>query len=1288
MDPQTISPEEAAIIRQYGGTPTSSGPPMSPEEAAIVRQYRGVPTPRTEAQAIQERFAKKMAPAPASPDTFAGQYEAGINPGVTDLAAGLVTHPIDTVKGVLGSLTGAEGVPAFERDLQAIWTQPGARYENILSAIQHAAGMLPLGIGTAINRTGDILRDTSKPLSEELPPALGSAAALVTNLGLVKGGETATAAHAAGAPARAAAIQAAKMRTYVRLMQQAFPDMDAAHIQTTIPAMAAEHAATPIATVTDLIAAKDRAIGKIETHVQAAVDQFPQEIVQVPIRQIEDALDRGLGGPTPGAPPVRGMGTRATDIDKGMQAIESLGLDQPMSLPDMYDRVLRLNSELRKALSESKYDVNAMRQSDPVFRALELAADHARNAVYDRLDQLGVTDIRKLRADEGALIETRGAAYAKRLAGDTGVRPPGGSTLGQQIVAKLIKMAGTGAGAVAGSIFGVPGELAGAVGGGELTEAVANRLRRGPQPRNVVVERAARNLEGLPGMTFAQPLGPLPTVAVMPPGGPGGPPAGPGLPAPPPPPPPPGLPPGTGIGPANWRPGPLPTVTVLPNVQPALPAPAVEPTPLGLPPRPTGLLDLPPPAYPQLGPAPTPAPPRFGRPTPDQPLPTTWEEVARFHGSDAADPRGTAQLPSTIAELLSLPPEERAAAIAELERTTPPAEPPAPRSTPPPTGGEPPAGTAPPAPASPAPPAAPTKTVTPGVLSLRGLVDTLGRENVEALLGEWNGAELSPDGTSMRVAPDQRGGSSATARVSFKDFRDWLTSPEPGSYAPENAEWQQLVADAQAAVAPAARPVSPSAAVPKSAVVPAAEDLVGQLRGSLMKTGVSDVPVATWHERFAAASPEALQTLASWLRGPNSSSWTTKVLLPEVNRLLKGDQPVLPGAEAVRSQEVPQPQFDVPAQGFDLTASEETQPTQPGITEIDPFANLDPRLRLVEGPSAPAPGVTEAPRRGPSLVTQLRTSLTRKNGQLNRPAEHWQAVFRTATLPDLQAAADWVRTSPVIKNVQVRDSLLRDLGEAMNELRGPASVAELEIPDGVRAQGSAPGVSPSDPTAAAGTPTRRAVRGRGQKRVPATGVTQIPPPLRPYFDRLLEDARAQDFQGTPDELASEYLRKVEQAKDGIAEHLNAEAEGGADPLALLKAISAEGGFNMAREGRGGFVGELRHMMESLGKVRRIKSGARAGERLPAPAGGVKGAPGIVRMQGGLPVDQVLQALEQYPEFQGRWDNVGDFLEAVQRAIFEVNNPEAAKATIPAVEIETALAHALDVRPGEKWWTPF
>jgi hypothetical protein len=733
---------------------------------------------------------------------------------------------------------------------------------------------------------GPVAADTANAIREGRPGrAVGHVAAVVAPMAAEAGLTRGVAAYRAGAPARAASARAGQVADFVKKYKQAHPPSPGhaytdAELTATMPALADEHRAATITTTPDTIAAQTQAVGKIEENVRGLVDAFPNETVQVSMPDIEHALDTGAPGPrTPGS---RGMGTRSTDVATGLKAIETLGLDQPMSLSELYDRVLRLNAELAKELAQSKYDVAKMRTADPEFRALELAADHARNLVWDRLDQLGVKGVRQLREIEAALIKTRGAALRHEFAGETMVRQPGGDSVGRRIVARMLKTAGLGTGAlVGGAVAGGPGAVGGAAVGGELGEVAAGAVR-GAQPRNVIVERAMRNLDDIPGMQFPSlPATSSTTPGGAVPGGPGGPAAG--------------GPPGTGVGPAFWRPGPKPTVTILPPDQlpsgtaplglpPARPrqlGPAVRPMPSGaeapdyqappIPPQPLPRtwaevkalhgIDPETTATPQLllGPAvrempaaPTGQDYRAPRIAP-QPLPTTWEETGRFHGGDP-DLRGTDQRPDYIREILSLPPEEQALAIAELERGTPPPEPPA--GAPPPSSGPPPA----------------------------------------------------PQGP---------------------------VGPLP---APVVAEPPTLPAPAEAPPPPPASTVAPL--LPPEKIPSTSGDLVAQVQSSLMNNGSSDRGMDYWRQQFAQATPEALQATATYLQGPTASSWLKRFMLPEVMQVLRDRraQPSLPGAEDVRGQEVTQPTLDIPEQSFNLSSPDETQPSQPMLGDEPPPA--------------------------------------------------------------------------------------------------------------------------------------------------------------------------------------------------------------------------------------------------------------------------------------------------------------------------------------------------------------
>ncbi len=130
-----------------------------------------------------------QAQAPAKPEGFWSRFGEGINPlpGIVQTVEGLVQHPLDTMaSSALHAVSpiNPEGVAPLLRDVQGM-AKPGARVENALSAVQHLGGLLPFGVGAAINSAGDRLRDTSHPISEELPGAMGTVAANVANTALM-----------------------------------------------------------------------------------------------------------------------------------------------------------------------------------------------------------------------------------------------------------------------------------------------------------------------------------------------------------------------------------------------------------------------------------------------------------------------------------------------------------------------------------------------------------------------------------------------------------------------------------------------------------------------------------------------------------------------------------------------------------------------------------------------------------------------------------------------------------------------------------------------------------------------------------------------------------------------------------------------------------------------------------------------------------------------------------------------------------------------------------------------
>ncbi len=309
---------------------------------------------------------------------------------------------------------------------------------------------------------------------------------------------------ARGARTAASAANDAKMAA--DLIKAVPPPMrggySTADVQKAAPYLASEHAASPIVSVEGLRDAANSAITQVEEHVASYIDAHPRDMIRTsPLASAQRALANS---------------ERSGDMAKGMAALRDLGLDQPLTLAEADAKRLRLNAENTDILKQSGADVSNARTVDPTFAAREAASEALRNGIYEQLESRGISGVRQLRQDEGALIKIRNSANRLVNAGDRPVGGTGKNTLG----AKVARVAATGAGAAAGSPFGAIGSGVGAVLGSEFgkTFAPANLTR------DALIERAFSKVGKTPVKTYpsvppdapiagqlAAPATPLPT---------------------------------------------------------------------------------------------------------------------------------------------------------------------------------------------------------------------------------------------------------------------------------------------------------------------------------------------------------------------------------------------------------------------------------------------------------------------------------------------------------------------------------------------------------------------------------------------------------------------------------------------------------------------------------------------------------------------------------------------------------------------------------------------------------
>lgn len=205
----------------------------------------------------------------------------------------------------------------------------------------------------------------------------------------------------------------------------------------------------------------------------------------------------------------------------------------------------------------------------------------------------------------------------------------------------------------------------------------------------------------------------------------------------------------------------------------------------------------------------------------------------------------------------------------------------------------------------------------------------------------------------------------------------------------------------------------------------------------------------------------------------------------------------------------------------------------------------------------------------------------------------------------------------------------------------------------------------------------------------AGGVKSLPPEQLPHFQELAADARANGFTGTDDELADAFRERMGRATEAATDIRDAgvegTAEGGDDPLGLLQAIAKAGGLGIAPET--GMRGELESLFADMAKGTggTIRTGPRAGERLPSTfraSAGVPGANGVVRRDGGHPVDTILEALNQDPRFANKFAGPADLLEAIRNA---AGGTRFGAPPAPPPDVTGAAANLFDLRKGGAWW---
>ena len=208
---------------------------------------------------------------------------------------------------------------------------------------------------------------------------------------------------------------------------------------------------------------------------------------------------------------------------------------------------------------------------------------------------------------------------------------------------------------------------------------------------------------------------------------------------------------------------------------------------------------------------------------------------------------------------------------------------------------------------------------------------------------------------------------------------------------------------------------------------------------------------------------------------------------------------------------------------------------------------------------------------------------------------------------------------------------------------------------------------------------------------------RLPPSTRGVFAGLFSDAVARGFTGTDTHLADQFLERFERARV-IAADLEAISHDNSW-RSLLVEISKFGGISLEKEGRGGYSGEIRWLMESLraGSGIITRSGrhrfARQGQQMPMTSAGLKGggglaaAPGVFVATGPNSFDTVREHLQQDPRWR-HLDNLTDFIVILEDAVLKGNQENKGEVVSvgSAPSVWSTLEGLLEVREGATWWT--
>lgn len=384
--------------------------------------------------------------------------------------------PIAMQRGLLaGSLEGAANlVEGFTSPVGLATTAaglPAARYvaPALVPAVSAAQRLVGGGAGAVFAAEG-IKKIATAPTWSEKAAAIPQ----------VAGGLMGVTAGMAPTVARVQANRAAKIPKKIDAeLSHAFPASHAApytadDMATAAPFALAQHRIRPATTTLDAIEAFNGGVRVVEQRVDDIIAQFPHVRAQA---NANAAVRASMGNDV-----------REDALEKGLRAIRGLrDLHQPATLTRLEAVRRRLNAENQAHLDRNQYDRATARETDPAFRAREIAAESVREAIYGTLERQGAPGIADFRRAEGSVIKVRNAAERQHYSGEkivSGAAPSLKAEIGAAVTQAGMTAAGTGAGILVG--MPIPGAITGSV----LGQQLGRKIRGHRVVRDELVARA------------------------------------------------------------------------------------------------------------------------------------------------------------------------------------------------------------------------------------------------------------------------------------------------------------------------------------------------------------------------------------------------------------------------------------------------------------------------------------------------------------------------------------------------------------------------------------------------------------------------------------------------------------------------------------------------------------------------------------------------------------------------------------------------------------------------------